>query len=155
MNKGVSFEDAVCKNIKTDFSPEIIKKAQEYLPRKSKRQVKVSFRRDNIHFYGYADVVGDGRVIDIKTTGRYGKNNTHSENFQNLYLYALKDAGFKQMEYLIYDFEQLHTEIYPIEQLDFEAYFEKMEGFSTFLLKNLPFITDKKIVRLDNILPLF
>ncbi|MFN8430102.1 MAG: hypothetical protein U0V04_09000 [Spirosomataceae bacterium] len=142
--KGTSFEDAVLKNKKSDFDPKIIEKVKEMLPKSYVSQLVLKFNYGEVQFYGFADVVGEGRVIDLKTTSSY-KENKYKTNFQNLYLYALKEKGFNQMEYIIYDFEGIRHEIYPLETYDFGLQLHYMEMFTEFLDENRRFITDKKI----------
>ncbi|MBK6977437.1 MAG: hypothetical protein IPH28_10360 [Cytophagaceae bacterium] len=142
--KGTSFEDAVLKDKKSDFDPEIIFRVKEMLPKNFVSQLAVKFNHADVQFYGFADVAGEGRVIDIKTTSSY-KENKYKTNFQNLYLYALKDKGFSQMEYIIYDFETIKHEVYSLENYDFSLQLHYMEMFTEFLDENRRFITDKKI----------
>lgn len=142
--KGISFEEAVLKDKPHDFSEEMVQQARNWLPKRSKTQQLVQFVFQNIRFYGYADVVGEGRVIDIKTTSNY-RTNQHETNFQNLYLYGLKAAGFRQMEYLIYDFKTLHVETYYLDSYDFQPMLDKMVLFSQFIEQHKTLITDKKI----------
>ncbi len=143
--KGISFEDAVLKNKPSDIDPELIEQVKKLLPAKYKTQQKLSFQYRNIHFYGYADVVGDNRVIDLKSTSLH-KPGRHDFNFQNLYLYALRNMGFRQMEYIICDFQEVYQEIYEIESYDFEPLLAKMEEFATFVLDNKDRIRDQKIM---------
>lgn len=142
--KGISFEEAVLKDKPHDFSEEMVQQARNWLPKRSKTQQLIQFVFQNIRFYGYADVVGEGRVIDIKTTSNY-RTNQHETNFQNLYLYGLKAAGFRQMEYLIYDFKTLHVETYYLDSYDFQPMLDKMVLFSQFIEQHKTLITDKKI----------
>ena len=102
--KGISFESAVLKNRAGEFKLNLIQEAFDLLPKRKKTQQLLSFQHQNIRFYGYADVLGEGRVIDLKSTAKH-RPGRHDLNFQTLYLYALIDAGFKQMEYIICDFE--------------------------------------------------
>lgn len=142
--KGISFESAVLKDKPHKFDPELVNGAREMLPTKLKSQQFIQFIHKNIRFYGYADVVGEGRVIDIKTTKTH-RPNRHDFNFQNLYLYALKGAGFRQMDYLICDFNQLYVETYDVEVYDFNYLLNEMEQFATFVEEHKNLITDKKI----------
>lgn len=142
--KGISFEAAVLKEKPHHFKPELISGAREMLPTKLKSQQFIQFIHKNIRFYGYADVVGEGRVIDIKTTKTH-RPNRHDFNFQNLYLYALQDAGFRQMDYLICDFNQLYVETYDVEVYDFGYLLNEMEQFAAFVEEHKNLITDKKI----------
>jgi hypothetical protein len=144
--KGISFEAAVLKNKPHTFDPDLIKNVRSMLPAKRKEQHFVQFRHKNIRFYGFTDVLGNGRVIDLKTTSNYTEGK-YAFNFQTLYLYALKEAGFKTMEYITYDFETVYHEIYPIDQIPFNDMLKEMEEFSTFLLENQSRITDRKIIQ--------
>ena len=143
--KGVSFEDAVLKGKPHSFKPGLVSEAKKLLPTKLKSQQFIQFIHKNIRFYGYADVVGEGRVIDIKTTSTH-RPNRHDLNFQNLYLYALKGAGFRQMDYLICDFNQLYVETYGVEGYDFGYLLNEMEQFADFVEEHKRLITDKKII---------
>ncbi|MFT7421107.1 MAG: hypothetical protein ACI8UX_000468 [Psychromonas sp.] len=144
--KGISFEAAVLKNQAREFIPELIQEASLLLPKRKKTQQLLTFQHKNIRFYGYADVLGESRVIDLKSTSNH-KPGRHDLNFQTLYLYALLDAGFKRMEYIICDFEKIYIEIYNAEQYDFDLLLAKMESFRNFLLEHHHLITDKKIMR--------
>lgn len=142
--KGSNFEDAVLKNKPHAFENQIVEKARNMLPTSRVEQMPIKFTHQNIQFYGFADVVGEGKVIDIKTTSSY-KTNKFQNNFQNLYMYALKDRGCSSMEYIIYDFKEIHIETYPLATYDFGAMLHHMELFTEFLEDNRQFITDKKI----------
>ncbi|MFT5885230.1 MAG: hypothetical protein ACI9IP_001690 [Arcticibacterium sp.] len=144
--KGISFEAAVLKNQGGEFKPELIQEASDLLPKRKKTQQLLSFQHKNIRFYGYADVLGGGRVIDLKSTSKH-KAGRHDLNFQTLYLYALLDAGFKRMEYIICDFNKIYIELYEAEHYDFDKLLKKMESFRNFLLEHKHVITDKKIMR--------
>lgn len=143
--KGISFEDAVLKNKKHSFDSKLVNEAKKMLPKRHKSQQFIQFIHKEIRFYGYADVVGEGRVIDIKTTKTH-RPNRHDYNFQNLYLYALKDVGFRKMDYLICDFEQLYVETYDIATYDFDYLLKEMEDFAAFVEEHKALITDKKIL---------
>lgn len=142
--KGTSFEEAVVHTKVHNFDSNIINEAKMMLPTSKVLQMSVKFIHQNILFYGFADVVGEGRVIDIKTTSSYLPPKFLT-NFQTLYLYGLKEQGCKQMEYLIYDFQNLHVETYSLETFDFSPMLKKMELFSDFLEENKFLIKDKKI----------
>lgn len=142
--KGTSFEEAVVHPKVHNFDSKIINEAKMMLPTSKVLQMSVKFIHQNILFYGFADVVGEGRVIDIKTTSSYLPPKFLT-NFQTLYLYGLKEQGCKQMEYLIYDFQNLHVETYSLETFDFSPMLKKMELFSDFLEENKFLIKDKKI----------
>jgi hypothetical protein len=144
--KGISFETAVVKNEPGDFEPKLIKEAAALLPRKRKTQQFLSFHHKNIRFYGYADVVGESRIIDLKSTSNH-KPSRHDFNFQNLYLYTLIDAGFKTMEYVICDFKNIYVESYQLADYDFESLLLEMEGFRDFLIENESLVRDKKIMK--------
>lgn len=144
--RGISFEDAVLKGKKSNFLPILIEQAKEQLPQNFQTQKFIEFVKGNIRFYGYADVVGENRVIDLKSTANH-RPNRHDYNFQNLYLYALKDFGFKTMEYHICDGEKLYVEQYEVDSYDFELLLNQMESFTEFLLDHENLITDKKIIQ--------
>ena len=149
--KGISFEEAIVKNKSNNFNPKIIEEAQKLLPKIRVLQMPLKFVFGNIQFYGFADVVGEGRVIDIKTTSSY-KAPKFEFNFQTLYLYALKDKGCLQMEYLIYDFNKIYVETYSLSTFDFNPMLQQMTLFVDFLEQNRSLIKDRKIfVENDNL----
>jgi hypothetical protein len=148
--KGQKFEDILLKNIAHDLDTALVAEAQALLPSTRVTQHKVSFNYEVVHFYGFADLIGEQRVIDIKTTSHF-KKDRHLDNFQNLYLYGLKDQGFKQMEYLSFDGQKIYLETYKYEEIDFESLFIKMKSFTHFLEENRNRITDPKIfVKIEN-----
>lgn len=144
MQRGIRFENAVLKNTRHDFKPQIIKEVKAMLPKDFSSQFSVSFIFKDIQVYGFADVVGERRIIDLKTTANYTPQKYQS-GFQNLYLYALKDYGAETMEYIVYDFERIHHLVYKIEEMDFQPYFDNMLAFREFLEENRNEITDQKV----------
>jgi hypothetical protein len=142
--KGMSFEDAVLKNKAHSYDPEIISSVRAMMPQRRVTQKLIQFTHQNIRFYGYADVVGERRVIDLKTTASY-QPGKFAFNFQNLYLYGLRNEGCVQMDYIIYDFNQIHVETYHACDYDFGLMLHQMELFTEFLNKNRKYIRDKKI----------
>lgn len=143
--KGISFESAVVKNKPGNFEPKLIEEAASLLPKRRKTQQLLSFKHKNIKFYGYADVLGEARVIDLKSTANH-KAGRHDFNYQTLYLYSLIDAGFKSMEYIICDFEKIYVETYKASTYDFDSMLLEMESFRDFLIENKSQIRDKKIM---------
>ncbi|WP_304235076.1 hypothetical protein [Jiulongibacter sediminis] len=144
--KGIRFEEAVLKDKSSEISFELIEEARSLLPTSRKTQQLVSFIHQNIRFYGFADVLGEGRVIDLKSTSKH-RPGRHDLNFQNLYLYALQDFGFKSMEYIICDFEQIFVESYQLREYDFDPLLQQMEEFRAFVHAHRNLITDKKIIQ--------
>lgn len=142
--KGISFEDAVLKNKSHAYDPEIIASVRAMIPQRRVTQKLIQFTHRNIRFYGYADVVGERRVIDLKTTSNY-QPGKFAFNFQNLYLYGLRNEGCVQMDYIIYDFEKVHVETYLACEYDFGLMLHQMELFTEFLNDNRKNIRDKKI----------
>jgi hypothetical protein len=144
--KGIRFEDAVLKEKASEFPLELLQEVRSLLPANRKTQQLVSFVHENIRFYGYADVLGEGRVIDLKSTAKY-RPGRYDLNFQNLYLYALQDFHFKSMEYIICDFEQIYTETYQLNTYDFTPLLDQMKEFRAFVIDHKNLISDKKIIQ--------
>ncbi|NBA86322.1 hypothetical protein GVN16_11145 [Emticicia sp. CRIBPO] len=142
--KGMSFEDAVLKNKPSSYDPVLLEKVRSMLPKRRVTQKLIRFTHENIRFYGYADVVGERRVIDLKTTSSY-QPNKFAFNFQNLYLYALRNEGCDRMDYIIYDFREVYVETYYASEYDFGLMLHQMELFAEFLNENRKLIRDKKI----------
>lgn len=144
--RGNSFEDAVLKGKLSEFDPKLIQEAKDYLPSPFKSQHFIQGTFDNVRFYGYADVIGENRVIDLKSTANH-KPGRHDFNFQNLYLYCLRAFGFTKMEYLICDGKEIYLESYDIDTYDFDPLLQELKEFSEFLVKNQSLVKDKKIMQ--------
>lgn len=145
--KGKDFEDVVLgrKDIKdTIFSYDVVEKAKQHLPSFCRPNVYVEVELDNTLIYGYADLIGEGRVVDIKTTSRY-QFPKYLTDHQNLYLLALKDKGVFQMDYVITNFSDVFKESFYASNLDFSTQYNEIERFKKFLIDNRNLITDKKI----------
>ncbi len=143
--KGIDFENAVITGKGAENFPEkIIEEVQNRLPKRYKTQVFNKFQIGRVEVYGYVDVLGEGRAIDIKTTGKYVEA-SHAHNFQNLYLLGLKKQGVSQLDYLITDFEQVYTESYRLRSFNFNPLLEVLEDFTKFLELNRSLIRNPKI----------
>jgi hypothetical protein len=155
---GVNFENAVITGKGADAFPErILDEVRALLPQKFKTQVLTKFIVRNVEIYGYVDVLGDGRAIDIKTTISY-QSGKYSDNFQNLYLLGLKNKGVSQLDYLVTDFEKVYVESYHLRTYNFNPLLDKIEAFTRFLELNKSLINNRKIFGEDNqpkALPLF
>jgi hypothetical protein len=130
---GLNFEKAVITGkAKEEFPEAIIEQVQNMLPKRFKTQVLSQFDLGNVHFYGFVDVLGEGRAIDIKTTKKY-QPNMHAGNAQNLYLLGLKNQKISTLEYIITDFDQVYTETYLLRSFNFNPLLESMYSFCDFL----------------------
>jgi hypothetical protein len=156
--KGINFENAVITGKGEEaFSEVILEKIRTKLPAKYKTQVFTKFVVRNVEIYGYIDVVGEGRAIDLKTTNAY-KSGKYSSNFQNLYLLGLRNKGINQLDYLVTDFNEVYVESYNVRHFNFNPMLDEIEAFTKFLELNKSLITDRKIYGEDNLpkaLPLF
>lgn len=144
--RGISFEDAVLKGTPSKFPLELVAEAKAQLPEHFQTQKFIEFVHKNIRFYGYADVVGESKVIDLKSTAKH-KPGRHDFNFQNLYLFALRSYGFECMEYHICDGRKLYIEKYDLLSYDFEPLLHQMEQFASFLVAHENLVNDKKIIQ--------
>jgi len=144
---GIAFEEALLShlsgNLVEDYNVQVLDEMGTFLPSYAVTQQFVEFTHKHIRFYGKADVVGEGRVIDIKTTGSYAEPR-YMRSYQNLYLYALL-GQCKTMEYLITDFRNVYREVYHAESYDFRDLLMGMEEFADFCHTNKNLITDPKI----------
>ncbi|MES2797916.1 MAG: hypothetical protein V4683_18260 [Bacteroidota bacterium] len=156
--KGINFENAVITGKGEEAFPELIlDKIRAKMPAKYKTQVFTKFVVQNVEIYGYVDVLGEGRAIDLKTTSSY-QPGKYSNNFQNLYLLGLRNKGISQLDYLVTDFKEVYVESYHIKQFNFNPMLEEIEKFTKFLELNKGLISDRKIFGEDNLpkaLPLF
>ena len=113
--RGTSFEEAVVKGTDEErFNPDIIKRVRKLLPRPIvDTQVYCQLEIEDVLFYGYVDLIGSFKAVDLKTTGSY-QPGRFVHNHQNLYLHALKRKGIKLMEYVITDFNDVYVESYSL-----------------------------------------
>jgi hypothetical protein len=143
--RGTSFEEAIVKGTNEDrFNPEIISRVRKLLPRPIvDTQVYCQWEIDDVLFYGYVDLIGSYKAVDLKTTASYQKDR-YLFNHQNLYLHALKRKGIKLMEYVITDFTDVYVESYTLTH-PIDKQLEEIRQFKAFLDEHRPLITDKKI----------
>ncbi|GAB3951641.1 hypothetical protein GCM10028805_32180 [Spirosoma harenae] len=148
--RGISFEEAVVKGTAEErFDPELIRKVRKLLPRPIvDTQVYCQWQIDDVLFYGYVDLIGKFKAVDLKTTASY-QAGRYVHNHQNLYLHALKNKGIKLMEYVIAVFgsagqAEVHVESYALTH-PIEKQLEEIRLFKQFLEEHRPLITDKKI----------
>jgi len=143
--RGVNFEAAVVKGEEEDrFSPELMEKFRKLLPRPIvETQVYCQYEIEDVLFYGYVDLIGKFKAVDIKTTASYHPGR-YTHNHQNLYLHALKKRGIRLMEYLITDFREVYVESYPLTH-PIDKQLEEIRLFKQFLEEHRELITDRKI----------
>lgn len=143
--RGISFEEAIVKGTdEARFDPEIVKKVRKLLPRPIvDTQVYCQWQIDDVLFYGYVDLIGKFKAVDLKTTGSY-QPGRYLHNHQNLYLHALKRKGIKLMEYVITDFQDVYLESYSLTH-PIDKQLEEIRLFKAFLEEHRSLITDKKI----------
>lgn len=143
--RGTSFEEAIVKGTnEARFDPEIINKVRKLLPRPIvDTQVFCQWEIEDVLFYGYVDLIGKFKAVDLKTTGSYQKDR-YLFNHQNLYLHALKRKGIKLMEYVITDFTDVYVESYALTH-PIDRQLEEIRQLKAFLEEHRPLITDKKI----------
>lgn len=143
--RGTSFEEAVVKGTDEErFNPDIIKRVRKLLPRPIvDTQVYCQLEIEDVLFYGYVDLIGSFKAVDLKTTGSY-QPGRFVHNHQNLYLHALKRKGIKLMEYVITDFKDVYVESYSLMH-PIDRQVEEIRQFKAFLEEHRALITDKKI----------
>lgn len=143
--RGTSFEDAVIRGTDEErFNPEIMEKFRRHLPRPIvETQVFCQYNVEDVLFYGYVDLIGKYKAVDIKTTSSY-QHPRFTFNHQNLYLHALKGRGIRLMEYLITDFKDVYVESYSLTH-PIDKQLEEIRLFKQFLEEHRDQITDRKI----------
>ncbi len=143
--KGLDFEKAVTTGqYEEAFSEYVIEKTRSLLPAKYKTQCYLETRYKDCLIYGYIDLMGNNRGIDLKTTKHY-QAPKFAESHQNLYLLGLQHYGIKTLEYIITDFTEVYQEIYTLNQYDFTPLYEEIDAFVAFLQEHKRVIRDKKI----------
>lgn len=147
--RGVSFEETLIKGTgEEQFDADILRKMRKLLPRPIvDTQVYCQWQIDDVLFYGYVDLIGKYKAVDIKTTGSY-QPGRYLFNHQNLYLHALKRHGIKLMEYLITDFTDVYVESYALTH-PIDRQLEEIRLFKAFIDEHQEQITDKKIKKSD------
>ncbi|QJD78788.1 PD-(D/E)XK nuclease family protein [Spirosoma rhododendri] len=143
--RGTSFEEAIVKGTDEDrFDADIVKRVRKLLPRPIvDTQVYCQWEVEDVLFYGYVDLIGTFKAVDLKTTGSY-QPGRFAHNHQNLYLHALKRKGIKLMEYVITDFTDVYVESYSLTH-PIDRQIEEIRQFKAFLDEHRALITDKKI----------
>jgi len=143
--QGISFEDAAVKGEGEErFNPDLLEKIRRHLPRPIvETQVYCHYQIDDVLFYGYVDLIGKYKAVDIKTTASY-QYPRYTFNHQNLYLHALKKRGIRLMEYLITDFKDVYVESYALTH-PIDKQLEEIRLFKQFLEEHRELVTDKKI----------
>ena len=144
--RGISFEETLIKGTgEEQFDAAILQKMRKLLPRPIvETQVYCQWQLDDVLFYGYVDLIGSFKAVDIKTTGSY-QPGRYLFNHQNLYLHALKKRGIKLMEYLITDFTDVYVESYALTH-PVDRQLEEIRQFKAFIDDHRDQITDPKIV---------
>jgi uncharacterized protein Usg len=143
--RGIDFEKAVVTGEnEDDFKEGIIEKARALLPQKYKTQFYSEARYKNCLIYGYVDLVGGDRAVDLKSTRRY-EPDRFALNHQNFYLLGLEKYGIKTLDYVITDFEEVYQETYLLDSYDFKPLFQQVDNFVDFLEQHKKMIRDKKI----------
>ena len=143
--KGIDFEKAVLTGEnEDDFKEGIIEKARTLIPSKYKTQFYTEAKYKNCLIYGYVDLVGGDRAVDLKST-RFYSPNRFALNHQNFYLLGLKKYGIKTLNYVITDFEEVYQETYLFDSYDFTPLYHQLDNFVDFLEQHKKLIRDKKI----------
>lgn len=143
--KGIDFEKAVITGEDEDmFSEVVIEKARALLPSKYKTQFYSEAKYKNCLIYGFVDLVGGDRAVDLKSTRKY-EPNRFAFNHQNLYLLGLKKYGIKTLDYVITDFEEVYQETYTFDNYDFKPLYQQIDNFVDFIEQHRKLIKDKKI----------
>lgn len=143
--KGIDFEKAVITGEDEDmFSEVVIEKARALLPSKYKTQFYSEAKYKNCLIYGFVDLVGGDRAVDLKSTRKY-EPNRFAFNHQNLYLLGLKKYGVKSLDYVITDFEEVYQETYTFDAYDFKPLYQQIDNFVDFIEQHRKLIKDKKI----------
>ena len=144
--RGTSFEETLIKGTgEEQFDAAILQKMRRLLPRPIvDTQVYCQWQIDDVLFYGYVDLIGKYKAVDVKTTKSY-QPGRFLFNHQNLYLHALKGRGIKLIEYLITDFSDVYVESYALTH-SIDRQLEEIRLFKAFIDEHRDQITDKKIV---------
>ena len=125
---------------------EVLKEVVDCLPWAFTTQKLASRVHKNIEFYGKIDFAGVGKIIDTKFTSQY-QFPKFKNSFQNLYLWATQNEGFRSMEYLVTTGKIVYKESYGLDY-NFAELLEQMEMFVEFVEHNRHLISDKKIFNL-------
>lgn len=150
--KGIDFENEVIALAKGETQTlagmepaykDCLIEITQRLPAYFTAQKKVQRQHEDILFYGFCDVVGAGRIVDIKTSGQAYQFGKFLKSHQNLYLWALEKQGYTSMEYLQTNFKNVYTEEYGLDY-DFTPLLQQMKDFAEFCEENRELITNPK-----------
>lgn len=149
---GIQFEKDVIDYAQTGIVKEgeyssLIKKACAMTPSIFLTQFYVSVEIiPNVEFYGLCDIVGSGRIQDIKTT-KYYDGTKYRLNHQSLYMLAMRKRGINisRMDYIVTDFQDVYMESYFWKSYFFDELIEELRLFIMFIEENKHSITDQKI----------
>ncbi len=157
--KGMDFESVLLggkPRYGFDFSEkqELLERMRSYLPKHFSKQVWLECKLPELQTVvgGYADVVGAGSVIDIKTTSSYDFPG-YINDAQLLYMKALENSGVSEMQYLITNFSEIFIETYNISNLKFDTIYENIERLQMFVDANMDKITNLTIIGREDEMP--
>ncbi|MEA5259590.1 hypothetical protein VB264_17460 [Arcicella aquatica] len=143
--RGIDFEKAVITGENEElFGEGIIEKARELLPAKYKTQFYTEAKYKNCLIYGFVDLVGGDRAVDLKSTRLY-QPNRFEFNHQNLYMLGLQKWGVRTLDYIITDFNDVYQESYDVKTYNFTPLYQQIDAFVAFLEQHRKLIKDKKI----------
>ena len=143
--KGIDFEKAITTGANEEmFSEYVIEKTRALLPPRYKTQVYTETRYKDCIIYGYVDIVGNNKAIDLKSTRVY-TGPKFEYNHQNLYLLGLQNYGIKTLDYVITDFSEVYVESYHIDSYNFSDLYKEIDAFSDFVNSHRKQIRDKKL----------
>ncbi len=148
--RGIDFENLICKNC-NDFSlDDFYSFVEQYWKKKGcndletaewvcekfyesckggKQQVPVMkdivIGEKEYHLFGYADIIQQEKIIDIKTTARYKREDAYRNRSQHL-IYAVC-TGIRKFDYLVAEFNGK----YPVDfhSIEIEQNLEESEKF--------------------------
>lgn len=147
---GQLFEDAVLNRIPTPTGAEerTVKQVQALLPAFYRADVltigRYTIAGAEVTLYGKIDVIGAGRIVDIKQTSRYSLNKFYNSH-QLFYLHNTYGAGIKTMSFVINHKNTVHVERYRPADVDWSALEGEISLFIEFLEQHREQVTDKRI----------
>lgn len=141
---GYNFED----------KEDLLIKMRGRLPKYFSKQVWVEYWIEELNTMvsGFVDVVGAGKVIDIKTKSIYDFP-AFLNDAQLLYLKALEKDGVVEMEYLITNFSEIFSETYHLRNLNFTTIYDNISRLQLFVDANLHRISNLAIIGREQDMP--
>lgn len=155
--KGIDFENSVFGKtpiFENVFDEELLTKVRSHLPKRYITQLWVEANLKELYTIvgGYCDVVGGGKIQDIKTGHSYSFPE-YNNSPQLLYMVALKDEGIDRMEFIHTNYSDVFKEDYSLYNFNFSTIYEYIERLKNYVDAHESEIVNLKIFGREDEMP--